>query len=237
MASHAVQPEVTASPAGWGYARIMTAVELVWDVDPDTWSEAKKELEAHGGLMVPTDHPVEVFQPVTVVVRLLGHERARVEGQAVQYAAGRAAVVFEAPSKTTLLAVQPGRPAGEALGKAEKIRLARQGNADARRKILRDPDQTLHPFLLTNPGLNANEVAGWFRSKLVPRTLIEQIAKRPELVGNAAVMEALVHDPRTPMPVALQLVPKLPVEVARRIAKQGRLRTQIVSAARKRVIG
>ncbi|MEO1230041.1 MAG: hypothetical protein AAFZ18_14140 [Myxococcota bacterium] len=219
----------------------MTVLE--WPLDAATWSEARQGVIAHGGVMVPAPEPLPLFETVTVVLKLEGTERARIEGQVVQHASGQAALMLEDTAKQALLnlnfgdaASGPGRGGDEPLSKADKIKMARLGPVDVRRRILRDSDQTLHPYLLTNPGLTAQEVVGWFRSKLVPKRLIEQIAKQPKLAGNLQVMEALVYDPRTPIPIALKLVPKIPLEIARRIAKQGNLRTQIVSAARKRVI-
>lgn len=215
------------------------ATELIWDLQTaDAWQVARASLESHGGLMVPAQDDLEMFQEVELVVRLHNVAKAKATGQVVQAQEGQVALIFDEEAKARLLDAQLEKGAAErdVLSKPEKIKLARHGNVDARRKILREPDQNLHVFLLSNPGLTAQEVAGWFRSKLVPRNLIDQIAKRPELVGNPQVMEALVADPRTPMPLALKLVPRLPMEVCRRIAKAGRLRARIVGAARKRVV-
>lgn len=217
-------------------------------LDPSTaedWAPQREELAANGGLVLPVDDDVPQFASVQVELRWGGTVRVAVTGQLVQrLGPGRAAVLFDHDAKERLLAVDVGpvQPGGaaqrfETLSKPEKIKLARTGSADARRRILRDPDQSLHPFLLNNPGVTGNEVAGWFRSKLVPRPLIEQIAKRTELASHPQVMEALVHDPRTPLRIALDLLPRLPLDTVRRIAKLGRLRTQIVSAARKRIVG
>ncbi|MCA9552119.1 MAG: hypothetical protein KC933_18910 [Myxococcales bacterium] len=218
--------------------------------DAEAWAAHQAGLQAHGGLMVPGGGAANValFEPVEVEVAHAGRVHARAEGRVVQLsAAGEAAVLFEGAAKEALLALTLSDPTAatadaplwaryETLSRAEKLKLARNGNPDARRRVLRDPDQAIHPFLLTNPGLTAQEVVGWLRSGLVPGALTEQIAKRPELIGNQGVVDALVQDPKTPMPVALRLLPKVSMETCRRIAKAGKLRQQIVSAARKRVI-
>lgn len=221
--------------------------------DAEAWQAHREGLEAHGGLMVPVPEgqSLELFEAVEVEVAHRGREQAVATGRVVQLAPdGSAAVLFEGEAKESLLGLalsggptpggggpeQPLWARYETLTKAEKIKLARQGNADARRRVLRDPDQSLHGFLLANPGLTANEVVGWFRAGLVPRAMIEQLVKRTELTSNLQVMEALVQDPRTPIPVALKMVPRISMDVCRRIAKAGKLRSQIVSAARKRVI-
>lgn len=216
--------------------------------DAEAWSEHRAGLEAHGGLMVPGPDGValELFQGVEVEVVVAGRAKARAEGRVVQLSpSGEAAVLFEGEAKAALLALSAADDAPgdsplwaryEALSKADKLKLARTGNVDARRRVLKDPDQTLHPFLLGNPGLTAQEVTGWLRAGLVPGALVEQIAKRSDLASNPGLVDALVQEPRTPLPVALRLLPKVSLDTCRRIAKAGKLRQQIVSAARKRVI-
>lgn len=219
-------------------------------LDPEAWAAHRSGLEGHGGLMVPVPegHRVELFQEVQVRCVNGTHAVATVLGRVVQLSSdGAAAVLFEGEAKAELLALdvsartQPTADGPlwaryEALSKAEKIKLARLGNADARRRILRDPDQALHGHLLSNPGVTASEVVGWLRSGLAPKGMIDQIVKRSELASNLQVMEALVQDPRTPLPLALKMVPKISLDLCRRIAKAGKLRTQIVGAARKRVV-
>lgn len=220
--------------------------------DAEAWTEHRAGLEAHGGLMIPVPDgcALGLFAEVEVEIAQAHRTRGLARGRVVQIAPdGSAAVLFEGEAKEALLGLElDDAPSGgaasseplwtryETLTKADKIKLARQGNADARRRILRDPDQGLHGFLLANPGLTSNEVVGWFRSGLVPRAMIEQLVKRTELTSNLQVMEALVQDPRTPMPIALKMMPRISLDTCRRIAKQGKLRGQIVSAARKRVI-
>lgn len=217
--------------------------------DAEAWHAHRAGLEAHGGLMAPLPEAAtpQLFEEVVLAVEFETRRLAEVTGRVVQVTeAGTVALLFEAEAKATLLALSLPSPAQEpeaplwtrydSLTKPEKIKLARYGNADARRRVLRDNDQGLHAFLLGNPGLSTQEVVGWFRAGLVPRALIEQICKRTELMGNLQIMEALVQDPRTPVPIATRLIGGISLDLCRRIAKQGRLRTQLVSAARKRVI-
>lgn len=124
----------------------------------------------------------------------------------------------------------------ETMTRAEKIHLAKYGNADERRLILRDRDSSLHAFVLTNPGFGATELAALFRAGSVSGQFVLRVCERRELYQNPTVAEALVFHPQTPIDLAERLVALLPVEVVRRIAKQGQLRSQIVTAARRRVV-
>jgi hypothetical protein len=66
--------------------------------------------------------------------------------------------------------------------------------------------------------------------------LLKRIVARKDIIANHDVVDAIIHNPHTPIPIAVSLLPRLRVETVRRIAKQGRLRDAIVKAARKRVI-
>lgn len=158
---------------------------------------------------------------------------------------GIAEEALDGPREGRAAAAAPGGPPEEArplwmryvgLPMAEKVRLARQGNLEARRLVLKDRDQSLHQHLLNNPGLTTEEVAMLIRSGGAGAAFIQGVAKRPDLLSNPGVAEAIVLHPRTPVPLALQLVPRLSLDVARRIARSGELRLPIVQAARRRVI-
>lgn len=122
------------------------------------------------------------------------------------------------------------------MNKAEKIKLARHGNADARRLITKDKDPSLQLHMLGNNGITPREVASLVRSGSVSQEFLRRVIKRQDLVSNPMVVEAVVRNPFTPIKLAVQLVSKLQLDTARRIAKQGNLRSAVVSAARKRVI-
>lgn len=122
-----------------------------------------------------------------------------------------------------------------AMSKQEKLKLARNGNADARRIVLKDRDQSLHQHVLNNPGLTSKEVAAFVKNKLASPAFIKRILERTEFMSNATIVEALVFNPHTPTRDAVKLVGKISNDAARRITKMQALREPIVRAARKRV--
>lgn len=124
----------------------------------------------------------------------------------------------------------------EELSKPDRIKLARYGNADARRMVLKDRDPSLHRMVLNNPGLTPNELVALLKGGAASSTLVRAITERNELVGNISVADALVHSPHTPLDIAIRLVAKIPLDSAKRIAKAGNLRAGVVGAARKRVL-
>lgn len=221
------------------------------------WSDIQAQIEDHGAAFVEHTPDAEL-QPLTVLevqFSCMGRVFAKSDGQVIQILPTGIAVAFSATARAELLAASyPEGPAPAAakddsesadkplwarvggMTKAEKIRLARHGNADARRILLKDRDRTLQLHLLNNPGLTAREVASLIRSGAVSHDFLHRVIQRSDLVGNPGVVEAIVRNPHTPIRTAVQLVPKLQKEVIRRIAKSGNLRGAVVSAARKLVL-
>jgi hypothetical protein len=65
---------------------------------------------------------------------------------------------------------------------------------------------------------------------------IKLIAEHEDWSGNPAICAVLVRNPKTPAPIALRLLDRVPPSELRAIAKGG-ARDQIVHAARRKVAG
>ncbi len=230
-------------------------MELTLDIPDDAALTAlRKDLTTHGALSVPLGGAPApaLFARVALTVTWRGALLGEAEGQVVQLLPGdQVAVLVDEAQRAPLIASDPTVTAAAAkegdysseplwsriadMGKAEKLKLAKQGNADARRLILKLPDPMLHQQVLTNPGLSANEVAALIGGGAASPTFIKGVLTRPELAGNLAVMEAMVLSPHTPLHDAIRMVDRISLELARRIAKGGKARGQVVHAAKKRV--
>ncbi len=213
------------------------------------WAGIVAQARDHGGVMFG-HRGHRAFRPFEdVPIRFIGPdgELCRVLGRVVRLTADQVAFTFDAAAVATIgeawPAPAPEPAADEAaqgydrLSKAERIKLARLGNADARRRVLRDRDRTLHVHVLSNPGLGGPELAALIRGGNVSGEFQHEVARREDLMRHAEVVEALVRSPRTPIHLAVALVARVPIEVARQIAKTGSLREPVVAAARHRVIG
>lgn len=118
----------------------------------------------------------------------------------------------------------------------EKMQLALSGSRDERAAVLRDTNKTLHLFVLKNPRIGLDEVQGAAKLTQLSPDAIKFIADHKEWGSNPSVCMALVRNPKTPMPMALRMLEKLPMSEIRAIAKGG-LRDAIVHAARRKVNG
>ncbi len=213
--------------------------------DEPAWDGVVAQVRDHGAALL--DRGMLLDPPLAGDVVVVFHrpdgEICRGAGRLVQVFPTEVVVEFQDPDS---LAGTPWKPSTteetplwrrySTLPKPHRIQLARKGNIDARRAVLRDRDQSIHVHLLANPGLTSAEVASMLRLGATNPTFIAQVVGRSELMADIRVVEALVRNPKTPMRVAVDAVGRLPLDVVARIARQSKLRDPILSAARKRVV-
>lgn len=121
--------------------------------------------------------------------------------------------------------------------RSEKIQRALHGTRDERNAILRDRDRTLHPFVLKNPQLDAEDVVTIAKNAQVTPDLLKQIGDRKEWFQRPAVALALARNPKTPPEVAVRALEYVPLEALRQIAKGVGVPPHVTQAARKKILG
>lgn len=133
----------------------------------------------------------------------------------------------------------PPGPLSERLKKMtvnEKMQLALTGTRDERAALLRDTNKSLHLFVFKNPRIGLDEVQAAAKSPMVSPDALKMIAEHREWGGNPTVAASLVRNPKTPMPLAMRMLDKVPMSDLKQIAKGG-ARDQLVNAARKKLAG
>ncbi|MGV3621372.1 MAG: hypothetical protein ACO1OB_11180, partial [Archangium sp.] len=116
----------------------------------------------------------------------------------------------------------------------EKMQMAKQGTRDERAALLRDVNKTLHIYVLKNPRIGLDEVQSAAKNPQLGPDAIKMIAEHREWGSNPTVCAALVRNPKTPVPMALKMIDKVPMTDIRALAKGG-AREAIVHAARRRL--
>jgi hypothetical protein len=124
----------------------------------------------------------------------------------------------------------------KAMSVPEKMQLALAGSRDERAGLFRDTNKMLHVFVLKNPRIGLDEVQAAAKMPQLSPEALKMIAEHREWSGNPIVASALVRNPKTPLPLALKLLDRVPMTDLRAIAKGG-AREQVVHAARKKVVG
>lgn len=208
------------------------------------------EVEAGGlvvhGVALPPGTPLS---DCTVIVRIAGADAAEVDAKlaAATPGAGVTVVFLRPPAPLVALAARLRAPAvhpapaapvsgPHALSLQEKLHLAASCDRELRFQLLRDPNKQLHPMVLRNPRITLEEVHWAAQQPALNPEALKMIAEHLEWGNNAGIAAALVRNPRTPIPAALKLVPRLAVSDLRVLARsQGR--AQIVQAAKKILIG
>ncbi|MFZ5444863.1 MAG: hypothetical protein ACOZQL_33040 [Myxococcota bacterium] len=134
---------------------------------------------------------------------------------------------------------RPPGPLTERLKKlsvTEKMQLALSGSRDERAALLRDPNKVLHVYVLKNPRLGLDEVQAAAKLPQLSPDALKMIAEHREWGTNTTICTALVRNPKTPLPLALRLLERVPASELRAMAKGG-VREQLKHAALKKVAG
>ena len=194
---------------------------------------------AQAGAEVPLTVEVEGLETVELSARIA----------AVIPGVGVAVLLSPAPEALTALAATARNPPADeprapgtlydrlkAMTVSEKMQLALSGQRDERTALLRDNNKTVHIFVLKNPRIGLDEVQAAAKLPGLSPDALKMIAEHREWSGNAMVCASLVRNPKTPMPLALKLIDRVPMSDLRALAKGG-AREQVVQAARKKISG
>jgi hypothetical protein len=118
----------------------------------------------------------------------------------------------------------------------EKMQLAMSGTRDERAALLRDTNKSLHLFVFKNPRLGLDEVQAAVKMPQLSPDAIKMVCDHREWGSNATICAALVRNPKTPMPLALRMLDRVPMTDLKAIARGG-ARDALVHAARKKLAG
>ncbi len=95
------------------------------------------------------------------------------------------------------------------LNTAEKIITALKGTREERAILVRDPNRIVSVAVLGSPRLTDAEVEAFSAMKNVSDEILRYIGNHREWTKHYGVANNLVRNPRTPMGIALTLVPRL----------------------------
>jgi hypothetical protein len=92
---------------------------------------------------------------------------------------------------------------------AEKIITALKGSREERSILVRDPNRLVSTAVLGSPKLTEAEIESFAAMKSISDEILRQIGHHREWTKRYSVVNNLVRNPRTPVGVALTLVPRL----------------------------
>jgi hypothetical protein len=124
----------------------------------------------------------------------------------------------------------------QAMSIGERLKLALKGNRDARTLLIRDSNRIIQRFVLQNPRITEDEIVSLAKNRSVDRELLAIVCKKKEWLTNYQVRLALVTNPKTPMAVAVRLVPLLLPRDLRQLAKSKNVPIAVNGVAKRLVI-
>ncbi len=95
------------------------------------------------------------------------------------------------------------------LNAAEKMIVALKGSREERAILVRDPNRIVSAAVLGSPRLTEAEIESFSAMKNVSDQVLRQIGNHREWTKRYSIVNNLVRNPRTPIGIALTLVPRL----------------------------
>lgn len=220
---------------------------LVFESEDELRAEHATNL-AQGALRLPTAEPVPLYTTMSVtlrgpwggesmvratVVALLGDALALgiedYTDASMEELLARPAAVVEEPDTTQPAAADDD--GGEkkqtvwdrvrGLSQMAKILLAVKAERSERALMLQDNDPRVLLSLLRNPRITIDEVGRMARSPFLNYQIADVIMKSPLWMASLDVRLGIVNNPKTPQAFALRLLPTLPDNDVRAIARAG----------------
>ena len=242
-----------------------TTLSLEFDTSEALASFASDWREKQGCLVRLTE-ALKLWTPLTVDLRHAGASRLCVDAKVMQVFGGGAggfATALQATDPRELDALAPPDPAplapppeprgsanaagGEMLGASpvfriremnvsEKMRLASKATLAERQVLVRDSSPQVLMGLLANPRIEDKEVLALAKSSSASSGVLQRIAKDRRWSTNYEIRLALVKNPQTPTPLALQMLDALRERDLRMLAKAGAVREAIRGAALRKIV-
>jgi len=92
---------------------------------------------------------------------------------------------------------------------AERMQFARRADKEGRGLLIRDSNKQVAMAALNNPKITIQEIEQFAKSRQLDTDILREIGANVDWLKQYAVVHALVANPRTPLPIALRLLPRL----------------------------
>lgn len=119
----------------------------------------------------------------------------------------------------------------------EKLKLALQGNTEARRILIRDHNRVVSQAVLRNPRLTDTEIIQISQSKVVDEEVLREIARNKEWTRLYQVKLSLVSNPKTPPHISLNLLRHIRERDLRRLVADRNIPRVVTTSARSIIEG
>lgn len=122
------------------------------------------------------------------------------------------------------------------MGMPERIKLALRGNREARVHLIRDNNPMIRRLVLRNPRVTEDELLAIAKTRSVDHELLRMIADNRDWMTSYPLRLALVTNPKTPLVIAMRLMPSLQERDVRRLAKSKDVPVTVAGQAKRLVL-
>jgi len=122
------------------------------------------------------------------------------------------------------------------LGFTERLKMAMKGSREARAILIRDPNKMVAATVLSSPKLTENEVETFSRMTNVSEETLRTIGSTRAWIKNYAVVVGLAKNPKTPLGMALNFLPRLNDRDLQNLSMDRNVPDPLRIAARKKVV-
>ena len=119
----------------------------------------------------------------------------------------------------------------QSLPVSKKVELARTANREVRTILLKDDNKQVQRAVLDSPRITESEIIAVAESRNLGDDVLSKIATNLEWLKNYQVRLALVNNPKTPLFIALKLVPTLRDGDLKHLLKNEEVLEELVVAA------
>ena len=95
------------------------------------------------------------------------------------------------------------------LNVTQKIALASRGDREERLILIRDSSRSVQVAVIDSPKVTEAEVETISKMRSVKEEILRRIANRRDWMKSQQVVRGLASNPKTPLPIALTLLPRL----------------------------
>jgi hypothetical protein len=114
---------------------------------------------------------------------------------------------------------------------SKKIELAHMAERDMRAVLITDSNKQVREAVLTSPRITEVEIVAIAKSRKLDDDLLRRIAANVQWLKNYQVRRALVNNPKTPLPIAVKLVPTLLDADLKQLVKNAEVSEDLIVAA------
>jgi twinkle protein len=139
--------------------------------------------------------------------------------------------------KTEDLESLPLRRRMSRMSMEDKINMALSGGREERMALAMDGNKAVHHYLLKNARISLDEIAFIARLPTMNPDVLAKIGENPSYVQNQQVVKNLIYNPKTPVPLSIRLLDRLPRSEVMNLSKRMSMNQRLVQAAKKKLEG